>query len=226
MSKKIIVFAPHPDDETLGCGGTIAKKISEGYEVLVVVITDGRHSFSKGLGIDSDPAPEEVKEIRRDEVKRATKILGVQEENLAFLNFVDGTLEESESEVQEKVINILRENTPLEIYFPYEKDCHPDHRATNRIVSNAVNKLGIEPIDYRYMISHKYARVGPLINALLDLFRRNIVYVGVSKYLPLKKAALKEFRSELSIISKRQSKPRTKNFKKFLKEKEKFYIST
>ena len=46
-------FAPHPDDETWGCGGTVAKKISEGYEVLIMVLTDGRYAFQKMLGIES-----------------------------------------------------------------------------------------------------------------------------------------------------------------------------
>lgn len=41
MNKRIIVFAPHPDHETLGCAGTIAKRLNEGYEVLLVVLTDG-----------------------------------------------------------------------------------------------------------------------------------------------------------------------------------------
>lgn len=227
MNKKIIVFAPHPDDETLGCGGTIAKRISEGYEILVVVMTDGRYSFMKGLGIVSDPTPEELKEIRKDEVKRATRILGVPEEDLLFLDYVDGTLKENGTEAQEKVTTLLKESAPSEIYFPYEMDCHPDHRATNHIVRNAIKKLGITPMECKYVISHRYARVGPLIQAFLDFFRSKTVrYVDVSEHLSIKEAALKEFKSELSIISKRQAKPRTKNFKRFLEKREKFYIDT
>jgi LmbE family N-acetylglucosaminyl deacetylase len=227
MNEQIIVFAPHPDDETLGCGGTIAKRLDEGYEVLVVVMTDGRHSFVKGLGIASDPTPEELKEIRRNEVKRATRILGVPEENLLFLDFVDGTLGENETEAQEKVMKLLREKAPSEIYFPYEKDGHPDHRATNRVVVNALKKLGTSPRECKYMITHRYSRFGPRIQAFLDFFhRRKSLFVEVSKYLKIKEAALKEFKSELEIISGRQSRPRTRNFKRFLKKREKFYMAT
>jgi LmbE family N-acetylglucosaminyl deacetylase len=107
MNKKVIVFAPHPDDETLGCGGTIAKKTSEGYEVFVVIITDGRHAFSKVLGINSDPNPEEIKQIRKEEVIKATRILGVPITNLLFLDFEDRTLEKHEKEAEEKIIEIL-----------------------------------------------------------------------------------------------------------------------
>ena len=104
MSKKIIIFAPHPDDETLGCGGTIAKRISEGYEVFVVVMTDGRYAFMNVLDIDSDPTPEELKEIRKEEVKRATGILGVPEENLVFLDLWMALLRLTRKKLRKKLL--------------------------------------------------------------------------------------------------------------------------
>jgi LmbE family N-acetylglucosaminyl deacetylase len=224
LKGRVIIFAPHPDDETLGCGGTIAKKIAEGYEVFVVVMTDGRFLLLKSFGIVDDPSPEETKEIRRCEVLRATKILGMPEENVVFLDFIDGTLEENERAAEEKVAAILEKYAPSEVYFPYEKDGHPDHQAANRIVRRAVEKLGIKPAVYRYTIMHKFARFGPLIESFLSIFKRNRVHVDVSEFLPLKREAVKEFKSELTAISPRQSKPHTKDFKKFLKKKETFYI--
>ena len=224
MKGRVIVFAPHPDDETLGCGGTIAKKLAEGYEAIVVVMTDGRFLLLKSFGIDDDPSPEQVKDIRRGEVLRATKILGVPEENVIFLDFVDGTLEENEETAEEKVAEILEKYAPSEVYFPFERDAHPDHQAANRIVKRAVEKLNIKPIMYRYMIMHKAARFGPLIESFLSIFKRDRVYVDISEFLPRKREAVKEFKSELTAISPKQSKPHTKDFKKFLKKKETFYI--
>jgi len=223
VSKKIIVFAPHPDDETLGCGGTIAKRISEGYEVLVVVMTDGRYAFLNVLDIDSDPTPEELKEIRKEEVKRATEILGVPEENLIFLDFVDRTLETNEEKAVEKVAEILSKNRPVEVYFPYKNDGHPDHRAACRIVKNSVRKSGISTLMYQYSITHKYARIGPIANVFFNLFNQSMVRVDVSKFLLIKKAALKEFKSELTAVSSRQHKPIINGVKKFLNNKETFY---
>jgi len=219
-----MVFAPHPDDETLGCGGTMAVRMSEGYEVLVVIMTDGRHSFLEMLGIDSDPTPEELKEIRREEVKRATRILGVPERNLIFLDFVDGTLGNNEDEAEEKVTKILSGNRPVEVYFPYRKDYHPDHLAAYRIVRNSVSKSGIFPAMYQYSINHKYARVGPIMDAFFNLFKHNMVSVDISRFLPLKKEAVKEFRSELSTISSKKQNPLINDIKIFLKNKETFYI--
>ena len=224
MKKKAIVFAPHPDDETWGCGGTIAKKLREGYEILIVVMTDGRYAFKKVLGIDSDPTPEELKEIRKEEIKRAVKILGVPEENIVFLNFIDGELEKHEKEAEEKVAKILSENDPAEIYIPYKKDSHPDHRATYRIVKNVIKKLNISASIYQYSIGQKYARIGPIIDSLLNIFKHNMIRIDISEFFSLKKAAVKEFKSEVSIISSKQQKPLAEDISKFLKKQEVFYV--
>jgi len=225
MNKKVIVFAPHPDDETCGCGGTVAKKISEGYDVFIVIMTDGRHALSEALGIYSNPTPSELKEIRKKEVKNATKILGVPEENLLFLDFEDGTLRKVEREAQEKIMKILRENSnPMEIYFPYEKDCHVDHRVTNRIIRNSIRELGVNATGYRYTVVRSNARIGPWIDTFFNLFKHNMIRVNVSEFLPLKEAALNEFKSMISIISDRQKKPLEEKVRRFLKKEEIFFI--
>lgn len=77
QNKSVVVFAPHPDDETLGCGGTIAKKVREGFNVYIVFITDGRNSHRNVLNIYENPSPEELKFIRRNEAIYATSILGI-----------------------------------------------------------------------------------------------------------------------------------------------------
>jgi len=218
------VFTPHPDDETLGCGGTIAKKLAEGYEVIIVVMTDGRFLLLKSCGISDDPSPEQVKEIRRGEVLRATKILGVPEENVIFLDFIDGSLRENEKMAEKKVVTILEKFVPEEVYFPYKRDGHPDHQAANRIIKRAIEKLNIKPKMYQYSIAQKFARLGPLMDSFVCIFKRNMVQIDVSEFLPLKEEAVKEFKCELTTISPRQSRPHTKDFKKFLKVKETFYI--
>lgn len=224
MSKRIIVFAPHPDDETVGCGGTIAKKISEGYDVLIVVMTDGKHAFSKVLGINSDPSPEQLKEIRTEETKKATKILGVPEENIIFLDFEDGKLEENAEKAEERVTQILKQFRPEEVYFSSEKDCHEDHRATSRIVRNAIKKLGLSTLEYRYSIAQRFSRIGPMFDRFLNLFKRRMIRVDTSEFVSLKEKAMKEYRSEITIISSKQKRPVVVEFKRYLKDKETFYV--
>src|SRR3990172_3377621 len=118
MKKSVVVFAAHPDDETLGCGGTIVKRLKEGYDVKIVVITDGRHSCSV-RGHYVDPTPEELIEIRKNEVIKAVQILGVPNGNIQFLDFEDTTLAKNTETLAKKCVEILAEINPVEIYFPY-----------------------------------------------------------------------------------------------------------
>jgi LmbE family N-acetylglucosaminyl deacetylase len=229
LSKQIVVFAPHPDDETMGCGGTIARRLSEGHEVNVFVLTDGRYSFKVVLGIDSDPSPEEIKEIRRKETERATKILGLLERNLFFLDFEDDSLSKQEKQVEEKIDEILKKYSPAEVYFTFEKDYNYDHQATSRIVKRCVSKLDERPAIYQYSIARPgtcgiYGRVRPIIDAVENVFKKKMVMVDIKPFLALKEKALNEFKSEISIISSKQTRPITLDPEHFLKEREVFFI--
>ena len=226
MEKKVvIVFSPHPDDETLGVGGTIAKKISEGYEVLVVLMTDGKYAFSSIFGINSNPTPEELKEIRKKEVQNALKILGVLEKNILFLDFQDGDLEHNEISAEEKVAIILARNPPTEVYFTYSKDVNPDHRATNRIIKKALKKSGYTTQNYQYSIKQPFSRIGPIINSFANSFRHNIVHFDISLFVELKEQALNKFESQTTIISSKQTRPilSTARIKMHLQNQEIFY---
>jgi LmbE family N-acetylglucosaminyl deacetylase len=222
--KRILVFAPHPDDETFGPGGTIAKKISEGYEVLIVIMTDGRYAFLKVLNIEVGPTPEELKQIRKEEVKKATSLLGVQESNIIFLDFEDGTLKNNEKKAEEEVTEILNQNHPCEVYVTYKNDFHSDHQAAYRIIKNSIRKLGISPLIYQYSIWRKYGRIAPIIDALLNLINQRMLRVDISEFLSIKKEALNEFKSELTIMSSKQRKPIMDHANRFLGSRETFYV--
>ena len=223
MKSRIVVFAPHPDDETLGCGGTIARRISEGYEVQIVILTDGRNAFLASFGIESEPTPSELKDIREAEVKRATKILGVTEDSLFLLGFEDGSLSQNKGRAQEKVCNILSSNTPAEVYFTYEKDLNMDHRVTSRVVRSSIEELGLETRGYRYSIEQKQPRVVPSLGSLFNKSQNSVIRVDVSRFLPLKKKALGEFKSQIEIISPMQRRPVVDGIDRFLKEEETFF---
>ena len=137
-----IVFAPHQDDETLGCGGTIIKKLMIGAPVKIVYMTDGNNSH-KHLRID-------LKDIRKKEALAACKILGIDESDIYFLDFVDGLLDDDYDKAVKEVSKLLREHHPDEIYIPHIKDHHPDHKATNRIVINALRTIGKSTTVFEY----------------------------------------------------------------------------
>jgi LmbE family N-acetylglucosaminyl deacetylase len=224
LNKRIIVFAPHPDDETLGCGGTIAKRKSEGFEVIIVLITDGRHIFPAKAGIDPNPPPEEVKRIRSEEFNRATTILGVPKENILAFDFEDGTLKKHEKEVEDRVVEILGKHSPAEMYFPFSRDSNPDHQAANRIIKRVVRRAGLSCTKYQYSITHKYARVGPYYERFIGLLRRNTVRTDISEFLDLKKRAIKEYKLEASIVHCEQKGALRPRIDPFQKDKETFYI--
>jgi len=234
MDKRAIVFAPHPDDETLGCGGTIAKKLGQSYEIYVVFMTDGRHSLTE-LGVSSEPTPFEMKEIRRRDALRATEILGLHKKNLLFLDFEDKTLEKHEQLVQEKVVEILKDFSPMEVFFPQEREYHIDHRVSHRIIKRAIKTLNLNLIQYQYTIAWSfplYLFIHFMNEVTFDLLMTKLLkshffYVDISNFLPLKEMAIEEYKSQITIISSKQKRPALKQsfLERFLKSNEKFIIS-
>lgn len=221
-SKSAIVFSPHPDDETLGCGGTIAKRLTEGYNVFVVILTDGRHAFSKVLNITSNPTPEETKKIREEEVTEAISVLGVPRSNLFFFGFEDYTLSAHEKELEEAVNAFLQSHLPDEVYYPIKRDGHPDHQTANRIIKRCLKKRNLEDCGFQYSIVHKLSHVGPPIEKVLGSLSNRTRTVDISEYLDLKKQALEKFRSEIFVYASNQKKPIV-NTKGHLEKKEIFF---
>ncbi|MBD0337375.1 MAG: PIG-L family deacetylase, partial [Cyanobacteria bacterium Co-bin13] len=80
-----LIVAPHPDDETLGCGGLIALKRQQGTEVRVVILTDGRASHPSHPRLPT----QELVAIRQQEATQALAVLGVPPEDLHFFNQPD-----------------------------------------------------------------------------------------------------------------------------------------
>lgn len=201
--KRVIAFSPHPDDETLGCGGTIAKKVNQGYEVFVVFMTDGRHAYAK-IGVPFSPLS--LSAIRQVEAKRAMKILGLKEENLLFLDFEDRTLGKNEKPVGECVSKILKDLSPAEVFFPQPNEYHVDHRATYFALKRAIEALGLHSIEYQYFITRSFPfcmlpiRINetfsdPIFSTFL---KRKIIRMDISEFLELKIKALAEYKSQIA----------------------------
>ena len=205
--KTAIFFAPHPDDETLGCGGTIAKRIAEGYDVYVVILTDGRHAFSKILNITSGPTPEEIKEIRKEEVTEAVTSLGLPRTNLFFFEFEDCGLAAHEAEAGKAVAEFLESHLPDEVYFPIKRDGHTDHQAANRIIMRCLHSHNLEDNAFQYSITHRLSRVGPQFERVVGFLSNRTRVVDISDYLEVKRKALEKFKSETLLYLSIQKRP-------------------
>ena len=119
---KILVFAPHPDDETLGCGGTLALLRQNGCAVKVVFVTDG--GGAGGL-------PDGSVAIRRKEAAAALNVLGV--DDMAFLDEPDGSFHNT-PKFEEYVFELFRQFRPDWIFLPSVLDYHRDHVAIAQAV--------------------------------------------------------------------------------------------
>lgn len=196
IGNKMMVFAPHPDDETLACGGTIIKKIEQRFDVYVTVMTDGRHSHDVTLGL-AEPSPETIAEIRAKEFNEATSILGVNPNNLIVLGFEDGKLKEHMTEARERTVRILRQVRPSEIYMPYRNDANEDHRTTYEIVAHAVTEADLLPKTYEYPVWNGRTLDSELKSLVIDIHRE----------LGRKIEAISKYKSQISTCFPKQEKP-------------------
>lgn len=123
--ERVVVFSPHLDDDVIGCGGTLHKHVRAGHQVAVVYFTDGRE------GDPSNPDKRRVEEIRKEEARRATKLLGI--EHLIFLDEPESHLK-STPKLVETLNGILDELNPDLLYIPSYLENHIDHFEVNRIL--------------------------------------------------------------------------------------------
>ncbi len=198
MKKTVLIVAPHPDDETLACGGTIAKRIKEGYNVKVIFLTDGRNSHLHELGINSDPTPDELIEIRKVEAKKATGILGLKSDDLIFLNLENITLQANFEIAGKHLTQTMKTLRPEEIFFPDEEDTHKAHSAASRIVRDSLKTLSISPKKYQYIIWADKDESKP---------HDNLFHEDVSSVLALKEKAICEYKSQVTNFSQTQERP-------------------
>jgi LmbE family N-acetylglucosaminyl deacetylase len=140
--ERVLVLAPHMDDETIGCGGTIALHARAGAAVTVVFLTDGRNGGG-GLGSLSGKARErkqaELIDTRQREAEAALAVLGPSD--MRFLGVHDGELAKSIEPAAATLKSILAEVQPELVYLPFFTDEHPDHRAASELLLSAAEGL-------------------------------------------------------------------------------------
>lgn len=128
--KKIMVFAPHPDDDVLGCGGSIAKYSQQGHAVITVYMTSGE---AGSLTCSRD----ELATKRENEARQASLLLKVNE--TIFLRNPDGYLVYNRDNLV-KIVSLLRTKKPDIIYLPHCLDGNEDHRVTHKLVLDACRR--------------------------------------------------------------------------------------
>jgi LmbE family N-acetylglucosaminyl deacetylase len=182
---KVLVVAPHADDESLGCGGTILRYIAEGHDVYWLLVTGMQES--NGYTLD-------VIKKRKEEIKKVTSAYGFK--GVFELNFPPAALETiSKGELISSMAKIICEVKPEIIYTTYRNDAHSDHEVVYDTVMSSSKS-------FRYPFIKKVLAYETISETDFGLkpedggFRPN-VFVNIVPYIAKKLEILDIFESEM-----------------------------
>ena len=188
MSDKVLVLAPHCDDEILGCGGIMAKNIDAGVPVYVAVVTNGN------LGAP-EIFPKEGTDKVRSEARKAHKLMGVTE--TFFLDFPAPRLDSIPSYKLSIELNKLLKRLQIKtLYVPHRGDIHKDHRITYEsalVASRPIDNCTVNKI-YAYETLSETEWAPPFGD---DAFIPNVFEDISGKYLQQKIDAFKCYQTQL-----------------------------
>ncbi len=197
VQQRVVVVAPHPDDETLGCGGAIAILCNQGCDVKVLVISDGTLSHPNS---QKYPAPA-LQSMREQETLTALALLGVKQEAITFLRLKDGSVPSCTAphfkEAKVRCQDYLQKAIPETIFMPRRFDPHPDHRATWQLIRTALLELGMMPRRIEYPIWDWDAKQQKKIS---DFNRIAGWRLDIDAVLERKRQAIAAYRSQLGQI--------------------------
>jgi LmbE family N-acetylglucosaminyl deacetylase len=182
---RVVVVAPHPDDEVLGVGGTLAVWAAAGTEVLVVAVTDGEGSHPGS----PTTTPAALAERRADERRDALAVLGV-DAAVARLRLPDAAV--AASDVADALGDLLRPGDTAVV--PVPGDGHPDHDAVATGGGAAAERAGVDCWRYPVWLWH-WARPG---DVSFDGARR-LVLPGAA--VRAKGVAISRFTSQIAPLS-------------------------
>lgn len=206
LAADAVVIAPHPDDETLGCGGTVLRKRALGARVAIIVMTDGAASHSDRM------SARELADQRESEAREAASVLGIEASAVHFLRLPDTQLVGHEAATLPRVIELLEHYRPVQVYAPYHRDGLADHVATARIAHSAARATGaVELLGFPVWFWNHWPWLRPVAGmvdpprerlrkslsgarALLGEFR---VHVDITAQMPTKAEALARHRSQM-----------------------------
>ena len=178
---KILVIAPHPDDEVLGCGGTIAKHSKQGDEIYLCIVT-------KAYTPDWS---EEFIENRKKEIEKANKILGI--EKTYFLDYPTVKLDTfPQKELNDSITKVVAEVKPEIVYIPHKGDLNKDHRLifeASLVATRPMNHKIKKILSYESLSETEWGQP-------IEPFTPN-VYIDISDTIKTKIGAMKAYKGEI-----------------------------
>jgi LmbE family N-acetylglucosaminyl deacetylase len=184
MNDNILIIAPHPDDEVLGCGASIARFVAEGHNVYVLVATRGSNRLYDQQKVENV----------RDEAREAHKMLGVKETQ--FLGFPAPELDTVPvADIAREFSKVINQFAVTKLFLPHRGDIHNDHSVVfnaGLVAARPVNNCTVKQI-YAYETLSETEWAAPYSG---DAFIPN-VYIDVSLYFDKKIEAFGCFKSQL-----------------------------
>jgi LmbE family N-acetylglucosaminyl deacetylase len=141
--ERVLVLSPHPDDELIGCGGTLCQLVSAGAEVSILQATDGGELRS----VDDLPAARR-KGVRAEEASRVAAGLGAKP---VLWQYEDSRLR-CDGETVARLAGLLGELRPALVFTPFLGDAHPDHITLSLILAGALGAIDVEPEVLQYEV--------------------------------------------------------------------------
>jgi len=198
------VVAPHPDDETFGCGGLIARARAAGTEVTVVVVSDGARSTRSAR-----MSPPELAALRRRELHTACARLGVTD--LVEWAHPDGALPRPD-ELAAQLGSVVADRRPHIVLTPCRQDTHPDHVTVHRATRLALGFLSTPPVLLGYPVWTWHAGpffLGASISdrprlqawAIRQIWSRPWWRVPLGRYGDQKRSAIGAYRSQTTNLT-------------------------
>lgn len=187
--EKMLVFAPHPDDDIIGCGGTIARFVAQGSQAAIVYLTSGESGSLAHHPLD-------LARRREEEARAAAALLGVND--CLFLRQPDGYIGWSQ-ELADSLVSIIRSRQPSMVFLPHAGEGVRDHRQCSRLVQEACQRAagpwfpacGQQPWSVNKLCAYEvWTPLNPY----------NIA-VDISDFIQLKLHALRAHKSQLADIA-------------------------
>ena len=176
---RVLVLSPHPDDEAIGCGGTLVGHASEGDEIRVVFLTSGERG---GHGLSRT----ETQALREAEAEAAAEILGIN--TIEFWRQPDGGLSSGEP-LAKRVRQLLLAWGPKVIYVPHNAEAHEDHRAAARLLKRAIVNMPLLESQPKVRMFEVWTPIQKLDEI-----------VDISPFIETKMAAIRAYKTQCAVM--------------------------
>ncbi|MBQ4861999.1 PIG-L family deacetylase [Pseudoalteromonas sp. MMG013] len=181
----VAVIAPHPDDETLGCGGTILKHLNAGDEVHWIIVTQ----ISEEVGFSKDRI-----RTRRNEVKQVADAYNMT--SYSWLEHVATTLSPNTlSDLIGDLSGVINRLKPDQLYVPYPGDIHSDHEVVFNAIA-ACSKSFRYPFIKKICCYETLSETEFSVNPMNPVFKPNL-FVDISDYLERKIDIMHLYKGEI-----------------------------